>query len=384
MDESGQGGRGNDREMSFSDAVEAIYRATAAPGLWPQALDAIADCFGDVGANLLYQPDEWNVALISSPRIERSRREYETGWWKRDIRIVRAVEREYLSRRDAWSDQDLVSEAEIESHPYYAEFLASHGLRWSASINLSPDPHAVAGLAVQRASDRPPYSESELALLTRLARHVENALRLGIRLMRAEAAQFALGEALARLDAGVFLVDSLGRATAANSSADRLLANELMLVDGRLSPRVGDRALARAIEEVVGREETRELPDPYPVVLHGVGEDGFHVAYVLPVPSHEKDPFAPLLADVGALVLVLRSHPGEPPDPTLVRDLLDLTLAEARVASLVGMGLPPREAAGRLGITEQTTRTTLKRIFWKTGVSRQSELAALLTRLTVQ
>jgi DNA-binding CsgD family transcriptional regulator len=62
-----------------------------------------------------------------------------------------------------------------------------------------------------------------------------------------------------------------------------------------------------------------------------------------------------------------------------VRDLLGLTLGEARVASLVGHGLPPRDAAERLGIGEETARTTLKRVFAKTGVSRQSELAALMS-----
>lgn len=49
----------------------------------------------------------------------------------------------------------------------------------------------------------------------------------------------------------------------------------------------------------------------------------------------------------------------------------------------MGAGLPPREAASRLGITEETARTTLKRVFAKTGVSRQSELAVLLSRLVV-
>src|SRR5258708_36886692 len=69
---------------------------------------------------------------------------------------------------------------------------------------------------------------------------------------------------------------------------------------------------------------------------------------------------------------------------TLVRDILGLTLAEARVAALVGSGQAPREAAGKLGITEETARTVLKRVFAKVGVSRQSELASLLTKLVLR
>jgi DNA-binding CsgD family transcriptional regulator len=68
----------------------------------------------------------------------------------------------------------------------------------------------------------------------------------------------------------------------------------------------------------------------------------------------------------------------------LVQGLFDLTPAEARIAALIGSGLPPRSAAERLGITEETARTTLKHVFAKVGVSRQSELAALLTTVTIR
>jgi DNA-binding CsgD family transcriptional regulator len=48
------------------------------------------------------------------------------------------------------------------------------------------------------------------------------------------------------------------------------------------------------------------------------------------------------------------------------------------------VGLAPREASERLGITEETARTTLKRVFQKTGVTRQSELSALLARMAIR
>ena len=71
-------------------------------------------------------------------------------------------------------------------------------------------------------------------------------------------------------------------------------------------------------------------------------------------------------------------------DQLLVRDVLGLTLGEARVAALVGSGLAPREASERLGITEETARSVLKRVFSKTGVSRQSELVLLLSKLVIR
>jgi DNA-binding CsgD family transcriptional regulator len=74
----------------------------------------------------------------------------------------------------------------------------------------------------------------------------------------------------------------------------------------------------------------------------------------------------------------------DPADPALVRDVLGLTLGEARVAALVGSGLSPRDASEKLGIMEETARTALKRVFSKVGISRQSELSALLTKLVLR
>jgi DNA-binding CsgD family transcriptional regulator len=83
-------------------------------------------------------------------------------------------------------------------------------------------------------------------------------------------------------------------------------------------------------------------------------------------------------------VLAIDPQADAPPDPAVVRDVLGLTLGEARVAALVGSGLGPCEAAQKLGVTTETARTTLKRVFSKVGVSRQSELAALLTKLVLR
>ena len=71
------------------------------------------------------------------------------------------------------------------------------------------------------------------------------------------------------------------------------------------------------------------------------------------------------------------------PSADLVKVLFDLAPAEARVAALIGAGLSPRQAARKLGLSEGNVRTTLKHVFAKIGVSRQSELAVLLTKLAL-
>jgi DNA-binding CsgD family transcriptional regulator len=107
------------------------------------------------------------------------------------------------------------------------------------------------------------------------------------------------------------------------------------------------------------------------------------VVYLLPIrlTAHAADQF---LTHTRAIVLVIDPRTDEPADPGVVRDVLGLTLGEARVAALVSTGLKLREAADKLGIAEETARSVLKRVFSKAGVSRQSELSALLTKLVLR
>jgi PAS domain S-box-containing protein len=74
----------------------------------------------------------------------------------------------------------------------------------------------------------------------------------------------------------------------------------------------------------------------------------------------------------------------EVPLPKLVERLFALAPAEARVAALIGAGLSPQQVAEQLGISDGNVRTTLKHVFKKVGISRQSELAVLLTKLALR
>ena len=42
------------------------------------------------------------------------------------------------------------------------------------------------------------------------------------------------------------------------------------------------------------------------------------------------------------------------------------------------------ECVERLGIAEETARSVVKRVFSKVGVSRESELAAMMARLVIR
>lgn len=380
---SNQGSRVKNGDL-YVAAVEAIYEAAPNPTRWPHALQAIADCFGDVGANLIWRRDDGEFGIICSPNLEFAGVEYQQKWARHDIRAARGAEQLYWVREDAVTDRHLVTREEVETHPFYTEFLAKHGLKWLAATGASPDPHVMVGISVQRASSKPAYSDAELDLLARLGRHAEKSLRLSIRLLDAELTNLGLGEALARLGIGVFALDSLKRVVFSNPAGESLLGDGLVLVNGHLLPAtaVDSTALERSIEEAIRADPEDVAREPRPVLLNREKCARPLIVYVLPVTPHVSAA-AQFLTHTRAIVLVVNPNPDEPADPAVVRDLLGLTLSEAKVAALVGAGLAPKAAAAKLGISEETARTALKRVFSKTGVSRQSELSALLTRLVL-
>jgi len=371
---------------AFVAAVEAIYEAAPDPSRWPLALQKIADSLGDVGAILIWRRDDGGFGTIVSPTLVEAQRDYEENqWYLRDLPSQRAVERALWLRSDAGTDFDAVSDEEMRTHPFYTEFCAKHGLRWRAAIGVAPDPHISVAIAIQRGGERPPHSADELALATRLGRHVEKALRLSIRLFDAEVAKLGLGEALTRLGIGVFALDALKRVVFANPAGERLLGDGIAVVNERLL--VGDSAERGALEDILDRmiraEPSDIVREPKPILIQRQNSARPLAVYVLPVAA-DPMPAVQFLTHTRAIVLIIDPRSDEPADPAVVRDVLGLTLGEARVAALIGAGIPPREAAEKLGIAEETARTALKRVFAKTGVSRQSELAALLTKMVLR
>lgn len=374
-------------EKPFVAAVEAIYDAAPDPSRWPHALQAIANCFADVGAILIWQRDDGGFGTIVSPTLVAAQRDYDENQWNhRDLPAIRAVERSLWVRNDAVTDRHAVSDEEMASHPFYTQFLARHGLRWRASIGVAPDPHVVVAISVQRAIDRSPYSDAELEAAAWLGRHVEKALRLSIRLFDAETTGSGLAEALARLGIGVFVLDGVGRIVLSNPAGEQMVGDGLVVRNQRLTAWFeADRSILRKAIEAMLRAHAEDLvTDARPILIQRSKSARPLTAYVLPVLRSQRETKDSFLVRARAIVLVIDPKGGEPADPSVVRDLLGVTLGEGRVAALVGYGLSPREAAAKLGISEETARTTLKRVFSKVGVSRQSELVALLTKLVLR
>src|SRR5215813_3926509 len=98
---------------------------------------------------------------------------------------------------------------------------------------------------------------------------------------------------------------------------------------------------------------------------------------VLPVHGAASSPF------LGAkFILTLRDLDSLPRSGLkILCEAFSLTPAEAKVASLIAAGSSPEDIATDLKVSRETVRNQIKSIFAKTNTHRQSELAALISRV---
>ncbi|WP_398473282.1 helix-turn-helix transcriptional regulator, partial [Tardiphaga sp.] len=232
--------------------------------------------------------------------------------------------------------------------------------------------------------DSAPFDAEELKVIAHFGRYVEKSLRLSIQLIDAEVSKIGLAEALANLGMGIFVLDALGRVIFQNQSAEAIMGDTIQLHQQRLllTSRAENQAFQDAMASTLRAEPVDLLVDPKPILVQRESPQRPLLIYPMSLKprSDLNDDF---VRRAKAVAIVIEPSAEEPADPALVRDFLGLTLGEARVASLIGSGLAPKEASTRLGIAEETVRTVLKRVFAKTGVGRQAELATLLTRLSM-
>jgi DNA-binding CsgD family transcriptional regulator/PAS domain-containing protein len=202
-------------------------------------------------------------------------------------------------------------------------------------------------LGAVRVSDAPCFARREIELFDSLVPHLTAAIWLHWKLARAEQRCREAAEVLDRLNAGVAILDGLGRVLFANRRANEILASDERLVaDFRATP---------------GSPVRHDGRDPL-------------VALALPLPLDRG-----WIAELSPAAVLVLTDPqrAEAPEPMLTQSY-GLTPAEASLATalLSGEGLPV--AAARLEISLNTAKTHRKRILAKTEAGDQGGLIRLI------
>jgi DNA-binding CsgD family transcriptional regulator len=353
-------------------AVEEIFASAATDAsLWSRAIQTASEQTDSIGALILPVTGQGFPSAPATEGIARATEVYfRDGWCERDIRYSPLKS---LLEGNVIDDLDFISPEEMKRTPYYQEFLAPTGLRWFGGIPVRVDDQ-VWCLSIQRGIRQDPFSPEEKQKLKQLSRRLSSAAALA-RALGFAAASAAL-EAFDLSHTAVALLNAKGEVARTNRAADRLMAGELQVRQGRICSidQGANDHLSRALRELLWKTSGASLLAP---VMLPRKDKRPVLAYPVKMSQLSASYFAECQA---AIVLVDIDARRRTPEATL-RGAFHLTQAEARLASQLASGASLDTVCERLGIVKETGRNQLKSIFAKTGTSRQAELVLLIASM---
>lgn len=355
---------------NFGPAEQEFAEAGLDSSRWVKALEQLAAATGSHGAVLLPVAGNTLPNVPFTENMSGAMEDYfRHGWHLQDARW-RTVPK--LAQDGVADDFDGYSAEEIARHPFYQELLAPHRLQWYAGIKVACGDDLWA-VALQRTIDQGPFTSEEKEHLARVSSRLSTGAAIA-RAMSANAASGAL-DAFEMSGKAVVLINRQGKLFKANRAAERLLVDDIRIVEGQLTANDPQAiaALNRALQGLMWRP-TGGLSAP--IALPRASRRP-----LLAYPARLSDSTANALADCQAMIILVDPEIATRTPEANLRTAFRLTEAEARLAARLAHGESLENAADHFGIGKETARSQLKSIFSKTGAHRQGELVALVARL---
>ncbi|MBI1291456.1 hypothetical protein GC173_09470 [bacterium] len=363
--------------------VGRIYDCALDNSGWGDVLAALADYCGGENVALAVIDRHTGYSAVTAPRADPAViAAYEKSWWRMDPTVVATgtlAVGQVTSLEETGRDQFLAS-------PFYNEFWRSSGLGAERLASNLAVRDGFFASAVLQASARRDRIEAEMErrfrhFVPHLIRSVEMANRYrGLQyenLLGAPANDPGMsGRLVVDSEMRLLFADAGGEAFLARSGCLKFRSGAVGVLD-----RKTDRKLAQMVAcaggNPLGRAPGGCLSVACPRTRRIVTID------ILPVHPAHMPPGLPFACG-GAPAAILSLGYLQDERQAVVDELrsrFGLTAAEAALAFEMLVGDGRQAAASRCGISINTARTHLTRVFDKTGVRRQAELIALVNRL---
>jgi DNA-binding CsgD family transcriptional regulator len=345
-------------------------------GDWGALLDDIKEFLAGSAIALISHDFEQNVGSILLARgynhkYLRSYALHENVWLAR--------ERDYRPPGTIHIGEHLVAEHELVKTKFYTEWLQPQGFHHRLCAVLSRQHATAVYLEIMRPREWAGFDRDDIERCRSLLPHLQRALRTHRRMAALELERDAAFRALDHLPWGVIVVDEHRNRLSANR-----YAQEILVAGDGLTAR-GNTLRAEFADETARLDQllrsaldrTGQQGSSAAGALSITRPSGAHPLSVVVVPLHIK---TEALGERGPIAAIFVTDPDIPlgSHEQHLRELYALTAGEARLASWLLQGKSVEEAATAMGITVNTVRAYLKRIYDKTGVRRQPELMRLM------
>jgi DNA-binding CsgD family transcriptional regulator len=254
----------------------------------------------------------------------------------------------------------------------YLDYSVEHDIPYGCQVKLSEDEHGLVGLAVLRGARDGATTPEDRAMFAAIAPHARAAVRIHAALEHD--APLLLAGALERMGTAAFICDAYGVIRAMTPGAERHLSRgTLRSAAGMLTATapVDATAIAAAL---VAAMTARRSALPISIALSGSPRPLILDIAVLP-----QLPWT--LSFRPRILVLVRSEQTSQGASGLLQRAYALTGAEADIAIRLALGEARNAIAEARDVSVDTVRSQIKAIFAKLGVTRETELAALIAPL---
>jgi len=358
--------------------IGQLYAATLTPALWQEFLASMSNAVGARHAFLSAGRADAGGAFVETTfgidphdlmRSLAAQRHFdETGW-----------PQPMLPEGRAFLRSELVSDTDYRRDEHYNEVVRPIGGFHGAALSSTKTGGGFL-IGLCRPETDVGFDEPDRHVLDVVAPHLALALEIGRRLSRAEAGGRSPG-LLDQIDGCVMLADGLGRELAANRRALDLIdaGDGLTLGRGGIAAATSQEtaALRQALAEAAGDVANEIAPGRWPRRRLSLSRPSGRLPLQVELVSARLLGWPGLPGD--AVVIWVREPDAKPAiDRFAVAETFRMTPRETDVAVLLAGGADPGTIARTLGLSRESVRIYLKRIFGKTGARSQVALAVLL------
>jgi DNA-binding CsgD family transcriptional regulator len=371
----------------MEELIDRIYEAAAVPEFWPAVLDELTSAASgfttimstsgplphirpltSTSAGCALGKGDWRW-LASKDGVELTKQYFTENWPQRTDRMDRLLRARHPG---FMGDLDLYTHEELDREAIFKDFLRPRGLGWGVATAISVPTGDMLVFDIERRLEAGPPEPETVRRLDMLRPHLARAGFLSCRLAfeRMRAAVLALEQ----VGLPACLIGHNMRILAVNPRLevmlDRLIQDRCQRVS--LVNRNADALLAEALNQLRlpgNGSSVRSIP------IQASDEEPPMILHLIPIKRAANDIFS----GVAAILVVTPVVPAEVPTAEVLQGLFDLTPAEARVARAIARSETIEAIAKAFGVSEGTVRNQLKAIFAKTGVTRQIDLALLLS-----
>ena len=279
------------------------------------------------------------------------------------------------------STLQLMPEDEFQQSSFHRDWVAPNGLRDGSTTLIADMAEELITIGFVTSQQRDPVTADEMMLVRRLSPHLRRAFMIGETLERTRWGAEAALAALSGIATPIVICDATGCLVFANPAGEETLRDQgpLLVRHGLVEPR--SLSVRASFSEALQRAASSDLA----LGRRGVG---------VPLAAQPEVAYAFILPLLGAgvrrvssqplVAIFLSTHKGRAlPEDAILMTLFDLTPTEARIMSRIGDGQSPAILKEDFGISANTVKTHLARIFAKTGCRRQADLVRLMSELSL-